>query len=122
MKKKYSKPFKSKTGNASPVSHVLFQNQHGNSLNSNENFENFYEALKLYLESHNSHVSLQKLHYSNGELDKCYGDIRIVYDAIKLTNNQLCDIIFYHMKKVLSCLKSSYMTGIKELAISLCDL
>lgn len=99
MKKKFSKPFKSKRGNASPVSHALFQNQHGNSLNSNENFENFYEALKLYLESHNLPVSLQKLHYPNGNFNRCYGDTRFVYDAIKLTNDQLCDITFLPHEK-----------------------
>ena len=94
MRKKFSKPFKGKTGNAPRVYHIHIQSQHDNSLNSNENFEIFYEALKLYLESHNLSVSLQKLHYSNGKLDKCYGKLRIAYDAIKLTNNKLCDITF----------------------------
>ena len=94
MRKKISKPSKAKTGIASPVSHALIQNQHGNILMSNYKFEKFYKALKSYLKSHHLPVSLQKLHYPIGKLDYCYGEIRIVYDVIKLTNNQLCSIIF----------------------------
>ncbi len=97
--KKNSNPFKKKRGNTPNVSHELILNQHDNSLHSNENFEIFYDALKSYFESHNSPVSLQKFNYPKGKFDKCCGDIRIVYDAIKLTNDQLCDITFLPHEK-----------------------
>ncbi len=76
-----------------------FKDLHEISLNSNENFEIFYEALKLYLESHNLPVCLQKKHYTNAMTSDCYGDTRTVYDAIKLTNDQLCDITFLPHEK-----------------------
>jgi hypothetical protein len=99
MRKKNSKPFKAKTGNASPASHALIQNQHGNILMSNYKFDKFYKALKSYLKSHNLPVCLHKVHYTNGNFNRCYGNTRIVYDAIKLTNNELCDITFIPHEK-----------------------
>lgn len=71
-----------------------FEDPHEISLNSNEEFERFYEALKLYLEGYNLPVSLEKHHYVNGITNQCYDDTRIVYDAINLTNDELCDITF----------------------------
>jgi len=102
MSKYYCNPLK---GEEAYEAYAVFDNMadfkdlHEISLNSNENFERFYDALKLYLENHNLSVCLQKKHYSNGIPSDCYGDTRVVYDAIKMTNYQLCKIIFLPHEK-----------------------